>query len=273
MTSALGVLAGGGVLPRRIVEACQKAERPVHVIAFEGITNTATVAGASHCWQRLGAVGATIKALKGAGAADLVLAGQIERPSFSSLKPDWRGMKLLPKLMAAEQGDDAILSIVLDELEGEGFRIVSVQDVLPDLLAQTGVIAGPGPSEGDEADIARGLSVLGALGAADVGQAAVVQQGIVLAVEAVDGTNAMLSRCREIKRDGGGGVLVKCSKPGQDMRVDMPTIGARTVEAVVEAGLAGIAVEAGSTLILDRARLIELADDAGVFVVGVDFPG
>ncbi len=272
MASALGVLAGGGALPRQIVEACRKAERPVHVVAFEGITNKATVAGASHCWQRLGAVGATIKALKHAGAAELVLAGHIERPSFSSLKPDWRGMKLLPKLMAAEQGDDAILSIVLDELEGEGFRVVGVHQVLPDLLADTGVIAGPSPSKDDEADIARGVAVVRALGTADVGQAAVVQQGVVLAVEAIDGTDAMLSRCQEVRRDGGGGVLVKCCKPGQDRRVDMPTIGPRTLEGAIAAGLAGIAVEAGATLVLDRARLIELADDAGLFVVGIDAP-
>ncbi|MDP6953284.1 MAG: LpxI family protein, partial [Alphaproteobacteria bacterium] len=116
-------------MPRQIVEACQGAERSVHVIAFEGITDQSTVQGVNHTWQRLAAVGGTIDALKKAGADELVLAGHIARPSLSSLRPDWRGMTMLPKLMAAGQGDDAILSTVLAELEGEGFRVVGAHDV------------------------------------------------------------------------------------------------------------------------------------------------
>ena len=266
----LGVLAGGGPLPRQIVEACLSAERPVYVIAFDGITDATTVEGVGHTWQRLAAVGGTINTLKKVGAEELVLAGHIARPSLSSLRPDWRGMTLLPKLMAAGQGDDAILTTVLAELEGEGFRILGAHDVLPDLLAMPGMIAGPRPGKSDEADIARGIAVVRALSEIDVGQAAIVQQGIVLAVEAIEGTDAMLARCKGLKRDGGGGVLVKCCKRGQDKRIDMPTIGPHTVEGAVTARLAGIAVEAGATLVLEQMRVVQFANDAGLFVVGID---
>ena len=266
----LAVLAGGGPLPRQIVDACLIAERPVHVIAFDGVTDEATVEGVGHSWQRLAAVGSTIDALKQAGAEELVLAGHITRPSWSSMRPDWRGMMLLPKLLATGQGDDAVVSTVLAELESEGFRVIGAHDVLPDLLAPPGLIAGPQPGKAEAADIACGSAVVRALGAVDVGQAAVVQQGIVLAVEAVEGTDAMLARCQGLKRGGGGGVLVKYCKPGQDRRVDMATIGPHTVEGAAKAELAGIAVEAGATLILERARRVQLADDAGLFVVGID---
>ena len=270
--ATLGVLAGGGPLPRCLVETCRAEGRGVFVIAFEGITEPETVAAVDHRWLRLGKVGAVIEALHDAGAEELVLAGPIGRPSLTSLGLDWRGVKLLGKLLAGGQGDNALLSAILDSLEGEGFGVVGAHQVAPSLLATPGPVGRLTPDAAAAADIERGVVVARAIGALDVGQAAVVQHGVVLAVEAVEGTDALVARSRDLRRGGPGGVLVKCCKPQQDKRVDMPTIGPRTVAGAAEAGLAGIAVEAGATLVLERAAVARAADAAGLFVIGFEAP-
>lgn len=269
----LGVLAGGGPLPRRIVERCLATEREVFVIAFEGDTEPGTCEGVPHIWVRLGAVGQILRELKKAGCKEVVLAGPVRRPSFSKLNLDLRGMKLMGRIAkAAAKGDDALLSIVVEELEGEGFRVVGADSLLDDVVASVGVMGEHRPDADAEADIALGTRVARALGAHDVGQAVIVQHGVVLGVEAVEGTDALIARCRGVGRDGPGGVLVKLKKPGQERRADLPTIGVQTVERVVEAGLRGIAVEAGETIMLDRDAMIAAADRGGVFLVGLDSP-
>lgn len=265
----LGVLAGGGQLPVRVIEACRAGGRDVFVLAFEGHTDPATVAGTSHAWVRLGAVGEALRHLHDAGVQEVVMAGPVRRPSFEDLRPDWRGAMFLAKVGVRAFGDDGLLSAVVKELESEGFRVIGADDVFESLRTPLGPCGSIVPDEAAHVDIARGIAVVSAVGRLDVGQAAVVQQGVVLGVEAIEGTDALLERCATLRRPGTGGVLIKISKPGQERRVDLPSIGPDTVTRASAAGLRGIALEAGGTLIIDRPAVVRAADEAGLFVVGV----
>ena len=272
MAGKLGILAGGGELPQRLVEACRAAGRDVFVLAFEGHTAPDTVRGVEHAWSRLGAAGSAIETLRQAKVSDLVMAGPIRRPSLSELRPDLRALQFLTKVAAHSLGDDGLLRAVVQALEDEGFRFLGIEDVLSGALAEAGVLGRHRPDAQAERDIARGIGVAKALGAADVGQAVVVQEGLVLGVEAIEGTDRLLARCRDLRRAGPGGVLVKVKKPDQETRADLPTIGPRTVENAAAAKLRGIAVEAGGALVMEPDRVVELADRAGLFVVGVRVP-
>ena len=272
MAAKLGILAGAGELPLKLIEACRAQSRPVFVLAFAGAADPATVADVPHAWVRLGAAGEGMRLLRENGVADLVLAGAVERPSLASLRPDWRAAKLFARIGLKALGDDGLLRAVIGELESEGFRVVSVDSILADALSPEGPLGALRPDAEAEADIAFGVTVSQALGALDIGQAVVVQQGIVLGVEAIEGTDALIARCGALRREGRGGVLVKTAKPGQERRADLPTIGPRTVAAAAEAGLAGIAVAAGATVLVDRAAIAAAADHHGLFVVGVRVP-
>lgn len=269
MAPKLGILAGGGNLPRRLVDVCRANGREIFVLAFEGQTDPDTVADVPHTWNRLGQVGAAIAALRQAEAEEVVMIGPVGRPSLREIGLDLKGAKLAARIGAASLSDDNLLRAVVTILEREGFRILGVDDILKDLLAPDGPLGRVQRPTDAVADIARGLEVARSLGAVDVGQAVVVQQGIVLGVEAAEGTDRLLERCAELRREGPGGVLVKIRKPQQERRVDLPTIGPRTVAGAAAAGLRGIAVEAGGTLIVDRPRVVQEADDAGLFLLGV----
>jgi DUF1009 family protein len=166
-------------------------------------------------------------------------------------------------------GDDGLLAAVVKELEREGFRVIGADRLLDDAVLPEGPLGHLRPDADALADIAHGMRLARAIGALDIGQAVVVQQGLVLGVEAIEGTDGLLRRCAALRRDGPGGVLVKAEKPGQERRADQPTIGPQTVILAAESGLRGIAAEAGATLVLDRDEVIRLADSAGLFVVGV----
>ncbi|MEO5335562.1 MAG: UDP-2,3-diacylglucosamine diphosphatase LpxI [Magnetospirillum sp. WYHS-4] len=266
----LGILAGGGDLPARLIDACRRSGRPYYVIAFEGQCDPASVAGAPHAWVRLGAAGTTLKLLRDAGVAELVMAGGIRRPSLAALRPDAWAAKFLLKSGAMALGDDGLLKALIRELEqAEGFSLVGVESLLPSSMAGEGVLGSLRPDDAALADVARGVTVAKGLGALDVGQGAVVQQGLVLAVEAAEGTDAMLERAGTLRREGPGGVLVKVKKPNQEGRADLPTIGVATVRKAHGAGLRGIAVEAGGALIVDGEAVARAADAAGLFLLGV----
>ncbi|HUZ74829.1 MAG TPA: UDP-2,3-diacylglucosamine diphosphatase LpxI [Stellaceae bacterium] len=272
MAARLGILAGGGALPARLIEACRASARPIFVLAFEGAADPATVAAVPHAWVRLGAAGEGLKLLRDNGVEELVLAGAVRRPSLAALRPDWRAARFFARVSLRALGDDGLLRAVIRELEAEGFRVVGVDSVLASGLAPVGPIGRLRPDETAEADIRRGLDVARALGALDIGQAVVVQQGLVLGVEAIEGTDALVVRCGALRREDEGGVLVKTAKPGQERRADLPAIGPDTVRAAAAAGLVGIAVEAGSTVLIDRPGIAEAADAAGLFVVGIAIP-
>jgi DUF1009 family protein len=269
MEDRLGIVAGGGELPRRLIECCQAAGRDVFVLALEGAAQPATVRGVQHAWCRLGAAATGLALLRENQVTELVLAGGIRRPSLVALRPDWRAAKLFARIGYRALGDDGLLSAVIKELEQEGFRVVGADQVLERAVVGEGPLGRFQPDQQAQTDIERGLQVARSLGALDVGQAVVVQQGLVLGVEAIEGTDELLRRCAALRRDGPGGVLVKVEKPGQERRADRPTIGLRTVLLAAETGLRGIAVEAEATIVLDRDDAIRAADRAELFLVGV----
>lgn len=268
----LGIIAGGGALPAMLAAAVVGSGRPVFVLALEGHADMASLAPFPHQTLRLGAIGEGLSALRSRSIADLVLVGTVRRPSLFSLMPDAEGARLLGRIgRAAFAGDDGLLKAIVRVLEEEGFRVHGVQAILSELTAPEGVLTRLAPDAEAEADIVRGAAVCRLLGEADVGQAVVVQQGLVLGVEAIEGTDALLERCAALRREGPGGVLVKRPKPRQESRVDLPTIGVRTVERAAAAGLRGIAVEAEATLMPERTATVEAANRAGLFLVARRF--
>jgi DUF1009 family protein len=270
----LGIIAGGGPLPGQVAAAAAAAGRGVFVAAIEGFAEPGVVAGYDHAFFRLGAAGAIRAALKARGCRDVVMIGPVKRPSLMSLRPDAEGAKLIARVgRAAFAGDDGLLAAIIQVMGEDGFRVMGAHEILGEVLAPAGVLTRLAPDAAAMADIFRGMEVLRALGAADVGQACVVQQGIVLAVEAVEGTDAMLARVAGLARPGPGGVLVKIAKPGQDRRADLPALGAATVGHAAAAGLRGIAFEAGGTILTSRPEMILAADAAGIFLVGVSVKG
>lgn len=268
---ALGIIAGGGTLPAQVAAAARAAGRAVFVVGLEGFADPAVLAPFPHRMLRMGAASRILGALREHCCRDLVMIGPVRRPSLLHLRPDAEGARLLARLgMAAFKGDDGLLAAVIRLLEEEGFKVIGAHEVLRGLLASAGVMGRIAPDAQALADIARGVAVARVLGAADVGQACVVQQGLVLAVEAIEGTDAMLERCTTLRRDGPGGVLVKLAKPNQERRADLPTVGPRTVRNAVRAGLRGLAFEAGSTILARREALVAEADAAGLFLYGFD---
>ena len=265
----LGFIAGSGELPRRLIESCRTRGREVFVVALEGEAEPEAVEGAPHAWCRIGAAATGLQMLRDHGVRDLVLAGAIRRPTLVSIRPDWRAAKFFAKVGYRMLGDDGLLSAIVKELELEGFRLIGAHEVLGETELAEGPLGKFAPDAEATADIERGLAIARALGTLDIGQAVVVQQGLVLGVEAIEGTDELLRRCAALRREGPGGVLVKVEKPGQERRIDRPTLGPRTVTNAAEAGLQGIAAEARVTLLIDRHELIRTADTAGLFVVGV----
>ncbi len=268
MAKKLGLLAGQGDLPKRIIEKCVEEGRPFHIIAFKGQTDPELVQGHPHTWVRLGAGGKTLSVLKAEKVKDLLMAGRITRPSLAALRPDGWGLKFLARTGAAAFGDDGILKILIKELESQGFSVIAAHDVLDDLLAPAGVLGRVQPDEQAQEDINKAVKIAHAIGQLDIGQAVVVQQGLVLAVEAIEGTDKMLSRCLDVKREGPGGVLVKAKKPEQEQRADLPTIGVATLINAHNAGLRGIAIEANGAIIVDQDGVKAKADELGLFVFG-----
>jgi DUF1009 family protein len=267
----LGIIAGGGPLPGQLAAAARAGGRPVFIAALESFADPAVVAPYPHQKFRLGAIGAIRAALLAAGCVDVVMIGPVKRPSLFDIRPDAEGAKYLAKIgRAAFAGDDGLLAAVTRVLEEDGFRVVGAHDILANVLGPAGLLTKTQVSADALADVRRGIAVLKIIGAADIGQACVVQQGIVLAVEAVEGTDAMLGRVRAISRPGPAGVLVKLAKPGQERRVDLPTIGVKTIQNAQAAGLRGVAFEAGGTILANRDAMIAAADEAGVFLLGVD---
>jgi len=272
----LGLVAGGGLMPLRVADAVAKAGRDLCIILIQGFANPADYARfqAVHVLP-LGHLGRMLTVLRGAGVRDLVLAGRVKRPSLLSFRFDAEGVRLVARLgrRALFGGDDGLLSASLGLLRELGFNPLGGQELLADLLVEPGLLVGPAPDALARADIARGIAVMRALGAADVGQGCVVQQGLVLGLEAIEGTDALLARCGEQRREGPGGVLVKLMKPRQDTRVDLPTIGPDTIRHAAAAGLRGLAIEGrygqSGTIVIDCDATIAEARATGLFVLAI----
>jgi UDP-2,3-diacylglucosamine hydrolase len=271
MPRRLGIIAGGGVLPAKVAAAARAAGRGVFIVGLDGFADPAILAPWPHEMRRLGAASRIIAALRENGCQDLVMIGPVRRPSLLDLRPDAEGAKLLARVgRAAFAGDDGLLAAVIRVLTEEGFRVIGAHEIIQEVVAPAGVLTTTRPDAQAMADINRGIRVARLLGSADVGQACVVQQGLVLAVEAIEGTDAMLVRASALRRDGIGGVLVKLVKPGQDKRADLPTIGPDTVRNAASAGLRGLAFEAKATILAEREACLAAADAAGLFLLGLD---
>ncbi len=266
----LGIVAGGGPLPRRIVDRCLADGRPFFVFAIRGAAQEGLYDDVPHCWIRLGAAGEYLPRAEREGIQDLVMVGPVKRPSLVAMRPDATALKVLTRIGAKALGDDGLLRAVIEYFETEhGWRVVGIERLLTDMSPEPGQLGRHAPDAVAQSDIERARTVLSAIAAADVGQAVVIQEGLVLGVEAIEGTDSLIERCKGLKREGPGGVLVKAAKRGQEMRADRPTLGPRTVENARDAGLRGIAVEAGRTLLVDRERMVAIADEAGMFLVAI----
>ena len=267
----LGIIAGGGTLPKEVILACQRQKRPFFVLALKGFCVPDLLpAGIPVKWVRLGGAGRIEKTLRAQKVQEIMLIGSVRRPSLLELWPDWTALKFMGRVLMQARGDNGLLCALIHEIEQRGFQVVGAHEILPSLLLGKGAQGTVLPTSADERDITRGFEVAKLLGKADVGQSVIVQQGLVLAVEGIEGTDALIKRSKTLRRRGGGGVLVKVAKPQQDHRVDLPTIGPKTVQEVYEAGLKGIAAEAGACLFAKPAETVQLADRLGIFIVGID---
>ncbi|MBB2204692.1 LpxI family protein [Gluconacetobacter takamatsuzukensis] len=269
--NCVGILAGGGPLPGQVARAVEALGHSVFIVGFQDFAEPHVIEPWPHRYIRLAAAGEILSCLRAEGCRDLVLIGPVRRPSFSDLRPDAVGARIMARIgRALFSGDDGLLAAIVRVLGEEGFAIHGAHEFLSGSVGRSGVLGRVQPDVGALADIRRGQDVVEAIGRLDIGQGCVVQDGLVLAVEAMEGTDRMLLRAGECRQPGRpGGVLVKMLKPGQDRRADLPTIGPDTVWRAVEVGLRGIAFEAGATLMTDPAACIAAADEAGLFLIGI----
>ena len=276
ISSPIGLIAAGGVMPFAVADSLiARGVNPV-LFALKGACDPVAVERFRHHWISVGQVGRAIKLFRAENCRDLVFIGTLVRPALSEVRLDWGTLRVIGRVWAAFRGgDDHLLSGIGRILEQDGFRMVGIKDVAPDLLMPEGCLTRATPDEIAAADIARGRDVLRALSPFDIGQAAVVIDGHVVGVEDIEGTDGLLARVARLRREGriraraARGVLVKAPKSGQDLRFDLPTIGPRTIEGAAAAGLAGIAIVAGNTIVVEPQTMIEAADSAGLFVTGL----
>ncbi|HEY7979259.1 MAG TPA: UDP-2,3-diacylglucosamine diphosphatase LpxI [Rhizomicrobium sp.] len=273
--TTLGIIAGGGELPLAIAESVRDAGRDVFVLGLSGADDGLSQFPRENAG--IGELGKSLSLLKKHGCEDVTFAGRVSRPDWSALKVDTRGALALPKIIAAAlKGDDALMRAMLGIFEKEGFRVIGSAEAAPDLIATPGIYGRHKPDAQAQADIARARDVVRRMGELDIGQAAAVADGLVLAVEAAEGTDVMLERLTDLPRNLRGtpqkrrGVLVKAPKPAQERRVDLPVIGVRTIELASASGLAGVAVEAGAALLMRKAKIVEAADRLGLFVMAFE---
>jgi UDP-2,3-diacylglucosamine hydrolase len=272
----LAIICGGGSFPAAVADAvAARGRRPV-MFGIKGWAEPQVIARYAHHWIAIGQAGRFFRLAKAENCREVLFIGTVLRPPIKDLRLDWHTIRLMPRVIRFFRGgDDKLLSGVAGVAESGGLRVVGVKDVAPELFVPEGVLGRHHPSDRDHTDIARALKLISTLGQFDVGQAAVVSDGHVIAVEASEGTDHMLARISELRGLGrvtspiGAGVLVKAPKPGQDRRFDLPSIGPRTIDLVAKAGLAGLAVTAGSTMIAEAEETIAAADRQRIFVVGV----
>ncbi len=268
----IGLIAGGGDLPVRLHGYAQHAGKRPFVLGIKGFASEHWVEAQDGEMVSIGEIGRQIDLLRKAQCTELVIAGIVKRPDFSSLQVDLKGAAVLPKLVAAAvQGDDALLRASIAVFEQAGFKVIGADDLYEGLLSRSGAYTSEQPSDRDHEDIAIALKVVRRLGELDVGQGAIVRDGVVIAVEAQEGTDAMLDRCRSLTEphQRGRGVLVKAPKPIQERRIDLPTLGLSTIENVHRAGLVGVAFEEKGALLLDEAEMVRRANELGLFMFGI----
>lgn len=272
----LAIICGGGNFPIVVADAVARQGRRVVLFPLRGWADPVAIQRYPHHWIGLMAAGRFRRLARAEGCRDVVLIGTVLRPPLSQLQPDFMGLRFFPRILGLlKGGDNYLLSGIGELFEEHGFKVRGAHEVAPEILIPEGVLGRHRPVERDLADIACGLSLLAAIGPFDVGQAAVVANNRIIAIEAAEGTDHMLAGIAARRGEGRirlpdkVGVLVKAPKPSQDRRFDLPSIGARTVEAAAKAGLAGIAIEAKGAITADLEDFVRTANAAGLFVVGV----
>lgn len=266
----LGIVAGSGKLPEKLLHACDHRGIEAFIVALEGQADPSLVQGRNHMWSRIGALGQILKTLKAHEIQDLVLIGALRRPSVMELMPDLKAAEFFAKIGIRAMGDNNLLSHLRELLEREGFSLHGIHQFADELLARPGVIGKHKPGKADWPDIRRGLEISQNLGSLDVGQSVIVQEGIVLGVEAAEGTDELMRRCKHLHRKGRPGILIKTCKPQQDRDLDLPAIGPQTVILAAECNLGGVVIHAGHTLIIDEDEVMDLAGRHKIFVIAVD---
>jgi UDP-2,3-diacylglucosamine hydrolase len=272
----VAIICGGGSFPGAVADAiARRGRRPV-MFGIKGWAEPKVIERYAHHWIAMGQVGRFFRLARAEQCRELLFIGAVLRPPLSQIRLDWYTIRLLPRVVGFFRGgDDKLLTGAASVAESEGLRVVGVHEVAPEILVPEGVLGRYQATERDRADIAHALALIAALGPFDVGQAVVVANNNVLAVEAAEGTDNLLLRIADLRQRGrvttplGVGVLVKAPKPRQDRRFDLPSIGPRTIENAARAGLAGVAVTAGSTIIAEPAEVTSAADRAKIFFVGV----
>jgi DUF1009 family protein len=272
----LGLIAGGGELPLALAHHCRAVGRPLFVIRLRGFASP-ELSAFDGIEAGLAELGKGMGALRRAGCETVCFAGKVARPDLRALKPDLRGLAALPgAIAAAARGDEALLAFILGQFEMEGFAVEGAHQVMASLALAGGPLGRHAPLATHTLDIERALAAARAIGRIDAGQAAVSCAGLILALEAQEGTDAMLERVAALPQAVRGsvldplGVLAKACKPGQELRIDLPTIGPATVRRAAAAGLAGIVGEAGRLLVVDRPKTAALADELGLFISGLN---
>jgi DUF1009 family protein len=276
ISSPVGLIAGGGAMPFAVADSLTARGVDPVVFALKGACDPLAAERFRHHWISVGQIGRAEKLFRAENCRNLVFIGTLVRPALSEIRLDWGTLRVIGRVWAAFRGgDDHLLSSIGRILEQDGFRMVGIKDVAPDLLMPEGCVTRKTPDENAIADIAKGRDLLRALSPFDIGQAVVVIDGHAVGVEDIEGTDGLLARVARLRAEGrirvkaARGVLVKAPKSGQDLRFDLPTIGARTVEGAAAASLAGIAIVAGNTLVAEPQTMIETADAAGLFVIGL----
>ena len=276
LASHVGLIAGGGVLPFAVADSLKARGVTPILFALKGFCDPVAASRFRHHWVPLGRIGRLKSLMRDEHCRDLVFIGTLVRPALSEIRMDWGTLRAMRHILSAFRGgDDHLLTGIGRIFEDDGFRLLGIKDVAPDLLMPAGSLCRARPDAGAEADITTGLDVLGALSPFDIGQATVVIDGHVVGVEGIEGTDGLLARVAQLRAQGrirarpGRGVLVKAPKSGQDLRFDMPTLGPQTIARAAEAGLAGIAIVAGNTIVAEPQEMVDAADAAGLFVTGV----
>lgn len=257
-------------MPSALISKCRADGIEPIVVGFKSQTLEETMNDVSHLWTNLGRAGEIIRFFKKHDVSDLVMIGGIRRPAFSELRPDFKGVKILSKIGLQAMGDHALLSLLENELNHEGFTLHGIHDFMDDVLASSGVLGQCKPSDNDLQAIQIGVDASRKLGELDVGQSVIVQQNVIVSVEGVEGTDALIRRSADLLKPGIKGILVKTRKPQQSKNLDLPTIGVDTVRHAHDAGLSGIAVHANNCIIHDVSAVLKEADDKKLFVYGVD---
>jgi DUF1009 family protein len=268
--SRIALIAGNGNLPEKIILYFLKSKKDIFVILIGDTPPPPSIDKVPHAIINIGLIGKCLSTLRKENITDIVFAGGLQRPKIKTLRLDTAGVRLATKITTAKFiGDNSLLSLIIKFFETEGFNIIGVDKILPDILMPKGIIGKIKPNNTEIKDILAGSKIAKDIGNLDIGQSVIIQDGIIIGVEAIEGTDELIKRCGKLQRGGKGGILVKMKKPNQDDRIDLPTIGTKTIEYAHDNGLSGIAIEAESSIIIDQELVAKTADKLGIFVIGI----